>query len=176
MFNSRSLRACIASHRKEVSSRDRQAFYSGVINTRNGSAAISPLSSSASPSLPPHPCTAMLVILALLAATRASPFGPRSPPIVSHDHLQVIEASCDDPDGCRSLGDIIRSCIVTILLCTWVSMHPNIPSPDERWPRLALRRVGLMLLSLFVPEAVIAWALRQRQVAAKLAKEYKGES
>jgi len=55
-------------------------------------------------------------------------------------------------------------------------MHPNIPSPDERWPRLALRRVGLMVLALLVPEAIIAWALRQRQAAAKLAKEHKGES
>jgi len=54
-------------------------------------------------------------------------------------------------------------------------MHPNIPSPDERWPRIALRRVGLMLLALFVPEAVIAWALRQRQAAAELAKEHKGQ-
>jgi hypothetical protein len=127
--------------------------------------------------LPPsHLRTPMLVILAILAATRASPFGLRSPPIVSQDQLQVTQPSCDDPNGCRSLGDIIRSCIITILLCTWVSMHPNIPSPDERWPRLALRRVGLMLLALFVPEAVIAWALKQRQAAAELAKEHKGES
>jgi hypothetical protein len=55
-------------------------------------------------------------------------------------------------------------------------MHPNIPSPDERWPRVALRRAGLMLLAVFVPEAVIAWALRQRQAATELAEKYKGES
>jgi len=120
--------------------------------------------------------TAMLVILAILAATRASPFGPRAPPILSQDQLQVTQPSCDDPYGCRSLGDIIRSCVVTIFLCTWVSMHPNIPSPDERWPRLALRRAGLLLLALFVPEAVIGWALRQRLAAAGLAKAHKGES
>jgi len=54
-------------------------------------------------------------------------------------------------------------------------MHPNIPSPDERWPRVAVRRVGLMLLALFVPEAVIAWALRQRQAAAELAEEHRGD-
>jgi len=54
-------------------------------------------------------------------------------------------------------------------------MHPNIPSPDERWPRLALRRAGLMLLALFVPEAVIGWALRQRMAAAELAKKHKRE-
>jgi len=54
-------------------------------------------------------------------------------------------------------------------------MHPNIPSPDERWPRVALRRAGLLFLALFVPEAVIGWALRQRYAAAELAKEHKGE-
>ena len=121
-----------------------------------------------------HLRTTMLVILAILAATRASPFGPRSSPILSQGQLQVTQPSCDDPNGCRSLGDIIRSCTITIFLCTWASMHPNIPSPDERWPRIALRRMGLMLLALFVPEAVISWALKQRQVAAELAKEHKG--
>jgi len=54
-------------------------------------------------------------------------------------------------------------------------MHPNIPSPDERWPRLAWRRAGLMLLALLVPEAVIGWALRQRLAAAELAKKHKRE-
>ena len=118
----------------------------------------------------------MIVIFAILAATGASPLDLPSPPVVSRDRLQVPGPSCNDLNGCRSLRDIIRSCIVTIFLCTWVSMHPNIPSPDERWPRLALRRVGLMVLALLVPEAIIAWALRQRQAAAKLAKEHKGES
>jgi hypothetical protein len=123
-----------------------------------------------------QPRTTMIIILAILAATRASPLGLPSPPILSLDQLQARGPSCNDPNGCRSLGDIIRSCILTILLCTWVSMHPNIPSPDEKWPKVALRRAGLMLLALFFPEAVVAWALRQRQVAAELAKEHKSES
>jgi len=33
-----------------------------------------------------------------------------------------------------------------------------------------------MLLALFVPEAVIGWALRQRLAAAELAEEHKGAS
>jgi len=117
----------------------------------------------------------MIVILSILAATHASPLGLRSPPVVSLDNLQAPGPSCDDPNGCRSLGDIIRSCILTIFLCTWVSIHPNIPSPDERWPRLACRRAGLMILALIAPEAVIGWALRQRLIAANLAEEHKGE-
>jgi len=54
-------------------------------------------------------------------------------------------------------------------------MHPNIPSPDKRWPRIAWRRAGLMILALIAPEVVISWALRQRLAAAELAKEHKGE-
>ncbi|KAI9512039.1 hypothetical protein F5148DRAFT_992934 [Russula earlei] len=115
----------------------------------------------------------MIVVLAILAATRASSVGYRSAPLVSRDQFEAVP--CDDPQGHRSLWDIIWSCAVTILLCTWVSVHPNIPSPDERWPRVTLRRIGLMLAALFVPEAMIAWALRQRLAAAKLAKEHKRE-
>jgi len=33
-----------------------------------------------------------------------------------------------------------------------------------------------MLIALVAPEAIIAWALRQRQLAVRLAKEHKGES
>ncbi|KAH9959089.1 hypothetical protein BC827DRAFT_1135304 [Russula dissimulans] len=115
----------------------------------------------------------MIVLLAILAATRAYPVGLQSSPVLSLDQLH--SASCNDLNNCRSLWDIIRSCALTIFLCIWVSVHPNIPSPDEGWPRVTIRRVGLMLATLIVPEAMIAWALRQRLAARQLAKEYKGE-
>jgi len=127
------------------------------------------------PPCPPHLRTIMIVILSILTATHASPIGLPSPPLVSPDQLQTHGPYCRHPIGCRSLGDIIRNCFFTISLCIWVSIHPNIPSPDERWPALARRRAGLMLLALFVPEAVIAWAARQRLEAKRLAREHKGE-
>jgi len=110
----------------------------------------------------------MIFLFSILAATRALPIDPPSSPNPSLDQLQV--PSCNYPYGCRSLWDIIWNSLLTILLCTWVSVHPNIPSPDERGPRILLRRVGLMVAALVVPEAIIAWALRQRQLAARLAK------
>ncbi|KAI9507075.1 hypothetical protein F5148DRAFT_1285684 [Russula earlei] len=117
----------------------------------------------------------MIVLLAILAATRASPIGQTSPSLVSLYQVHAHAPSCDDPQGCRSLWDIIRSCIITLFLCVWVSVHPNIPSPDETWPRVAIRRVGLMVATVFVPEFMVMWALKQRLVAATLAKKYKGE-
>ncbi|KAI9457145.1 hypothetical protein F5148DRAFT_984224 [Russula earlei] len=117
----------------------------------------------------------MIAILAILAATRASPVPQSSPPHLSLDQFRARASSCDDPRGCRSLWDIIWSCAVTIQLCVWVSVHPNIPSPYESRARVAVRRVGLMLAALFVPEAMIAWALRQRFAAVELAKNHKGK-
>src|ERR1700747_3402552 len=100
--------------------------------------------------LPPsHRRTTMIFLFATLAATRAVPVGPPSSPVPSLDLLQA--PSCNHPYGCRTLWDIIRSCLLTIFLCTWVSMHPNIPSPDERWPRIVVRRVGLTVATLVVP-------------------------
>jgi len=115
----------------------------------------------------------MIVLLAILAATRAYPVALQSPPVLSLDLLH--SAPCNDLNNCRSLWDIIRSCALTIFLCTWVSVHPNIPSLDDGWPRVTLRHVGLMLATLIVPEAIVAWALRQRLAANRLAKRYKGE-
>ncbi|KAH9962600.1 hypothetical protein BC827DRAFT_200716 [Russula dissimulans] len=112
----------------------------------------------------------MIIIIAILAATRAFPLDPSSH-LVSRDQLQP--PTCSDPNGHRSLWDIIRSCLLTIFLCTWASVHPNIPSPDERWPRIALRRVGLMIAALIMPEVIIGWALRQRLAAGRLAEEHK---
>jgi hypothetical protein len=153
----------------------------GMVTTRHPSAAINLHLFTTSSRVLPHPSylSTMILILAILAAARASlpsPAGLQSPPLVSLGQLHHVPLpSCDDPNGCRSLTDIIRSCIITIFLCTWVSMHPNIPSPDERWPKVTWRRAGLMLLALLVPEAVIGWALRQRRAAAELAERHKGE-
>ncbi|KAI9507071.1 hypothetical protein F5148DRAFT_981898 [Russula earlei] len=116
----------------------------------------------------------MIVLLSILAAIRASPIVQTSPPLVSLDQLHHAP-SCDDPHGCRSFWDIIRSCIITIFLCVWVSVHPNIPSPDETWPQVAVRRVGLMLSAIVAPEIMVAWALKQRVTAATLARMHKGE-
>jgi len=94
----------------------------------------------------------MIIILAILAATRATPLG-QSSPLVYGDKLQAP----------------------SVFLCTWASVHPNIPSPDERWPRITVQHVGLMLAALIMPEVIIGLALRQRLAAIRLAEGYKGE-
>ncbi|KAG8848887.1 hypothetical protein FRC20_002429, partial [Serendipita sp. 405] len=82
----------------------------------------------------------------------------------------------------RSLPNIIWSCLTTIILCTWISLHPNVPKPvDEtklngaQWWTYKLRaflkdQVFLFVLSLVAPEWVLMWALRQRLVAEYLVR------
>jgi hypothetical protein len=122
-----------------------------------------------------HLSTAMIFILAILAATRATPLAIPSP-LVLRGEPQA--PSCIDPQGspCRSLWNIIHSSLLTIFLCTWASVHPNIPSPHERWTSIKFRRIKLMLSALIMPEAIFAWALRQRLAARRLAEAHKGKS
>jgi len=86
-----------------------------------------------------------------------------------------ITATCDCPNQCRTLWDIVWSCLFTMFLCTWVSIHPNIPSPHEGWVRVTSRRLGVMLAVLIAPELIFSWALRQRILARRLANEHRGE-
>src|SRR5215467_4106829 len=115
----------------------------------------------------------MLLAFAVIRAVRGSPVpaSNQTQPFI----LAVAEtASCDDLRECRTLLSIVWSCLFTILLCTWVSLHPNIPGPEEKWWKVARRRVGLMVLALLAPEVIVSWAMRQRSLARQLAEEHKG--
>jgi hypothetical protein len=116
----------------------------------------------------------MLLALTLLTAVQALPFSTISKP---SPILVANEAAfCDDPNGCRTLWQIVWSSLFTIFLCTWVSVHPNIPGPHEGWLRVALRRLGIMLAMLIAPEIIVSWAVRQRILARRLANQHKRES
>jgi hypothetical protein len=84
---------------------------------------------------------------------------------------QSTPASCSDIGHCRTIWNIIWSCLVTIFGCTWVAVHPNIPNAEDKW--FTLRRLQLMVMALIAPEMVIIWAMRQWVAARALAKEHK---
>jgi hypothetical protein len=80
---------------------------------------------------------------------------------------------CSDIGHCRTIWNIIWSCLVTIFVCTWVAMHPNIPNAEENWFTTVSRRLQLMAMALIAPELVILWAMRQYFSARSLAKKYR---
>ncbi|KAF7316010.1 hypothetical protein MIND_00118400 [Mycena indigotica] len=90
---------------------------------------------------------------------------------------------CRDIDDCRRLFDIVWGCLVTVFLCIWVSVHPNVPPPPpdspakrarlQRWAKWyiieanlpLLHRMKLLATALVAPELIIGFAGRQLAVA-----------
>ena len=59
----------------------------------------------------------------------------------------------------RSLYKIVWSCVLTTIICAWVSVHPNVPQSGY-WKGLS-RRVKMMIWTIIAPELILAWAVRQ---------------
>ena len=109
-------------------------------------------------------------------------------PVPSIYNQSTKPNSCKDITHCRTIWNIIWSCLITIFSCTWVAVHPNVPCPRkrqansciERWilnpfRSFAEHRLPLFVCALLVPEYVLAWAIRQYLSARKIAKNNKGE-
>ncbi|KAJ7811857.1 hypothetical protein B0H13DRAFT_2472213 [Mycena leptocephala] len=79
---------------------------------------------------------------------------------------------CDDINNCRTLFDIIWGCLATIFACTWVSVHPNVPAPNQSWLALFWRRLKMMLIAVIAPEIMVGFAARQSFAARVLSKEF----
>ena len=110
------------------------------------------------------------MLLVLNLAYLLHGFQTRAAPLAS-----LLEGSGNNTADQRSIWDILWSCLATIFACSWVSVHPNIPGPNEsRW-RIFFRRLELMFWTVVGPEMIITWALQQWLGARYLEKEYKGE-
>jgi hypothetical protein len=99
--------------------------------------------------------------------------GVEALPISALDDQQMPSSACNDTNS-RTLWSIIWSCLVTILSCTWVSIHPNIPGPNESWFKIGCRRMRVMFVGLIAPELIIYWALKQWISARRIAEIYRG--
>ena len=67
----------------------------------------------------------------------------------------------------RTQSDIIWSCVATLFICTWVTIHPNIPPRNEG---------SIVFLTLVVPELMLIWAYRQWALATDIGELFKGEN
>jgi hypothetical protein len=121
----------------------------------------------------------LFLFLVHVLTTRAS----STPALPAVEYLNV-SSSCKDIDNCRTILGIIWSCITTIILCTWVAIHPNIPEPvitqdmmfwDKCVHKISSLFGGKMLLlicALLVPEYILAWAIRQHLMARWIVKKH----
>ncbi|KAJ7840847.1 hypothetical protein B0H14DRAFT_3695283 [Mycena olivaceomarginata] len=54
-----------------------------------------------------------------------------SPQLLDTRTSESVAASCDNLTHCRKLSAVVWSCLATIFACTWVSVHPNVPPPNQ---------------------------------------------
>ncbi|KAG1813968.1 uncharacterized protein BJ212DRAFT_1364816 [Suillus subaureus] len=73
----------------------------------------------------------------------------------------------------RTLWNIISSCVLTLFACIYSTVHPNIPSPEDSPVSIIWRRLGMMIMVLFYPELIIAWAMGQWLSARQVTKKFK---
>ena len=92
--------------------------------------------------------------------------------LLEESSINATSVVLSTPADQRSLWDILWSCLATLFACSWVSVHPNIPGPDESWWRIYFRRLELMFWTAFAPEMIISWAFRQWLGARYMGKLY----
>ena len=94
-------------------------------------------------------------------------------PVPSIDNRSLDLNHCTNLAHCRSIWNIIWSCLVTIFSCTWVAIHPNIPCPKKQNPVItfAEHRLPLFICALLVPEYMLAWAIKQFLSARTIANQ-----
>ncbi|KAK3345851.1 hypothetical protein B0T25DRAFT_265036 [Lasiosphaeria hispida] len=70
------------------------------------------------------------------------------------------------PDG-RGTFDILWNCLFTSFLCTWVSLHLNVPAQKDSEPSILIRKFRWMFQAILGPEFVLAFATGQRAEAKR---------
>ncbi|KAF7303482.1 hypothetical protein MIND_00577200 [Mycena indigotica] len=99
-------------------------------------------------------------------------------------------SQCTELNGCRRMFDIVWGCLVTVVACIWVSVHPNVPAPSPKEPEKSAgqwnwliwhlrdtlgplkQRLKLMFAALLAPELIVGFAGRQLWMARSFAEKY----
>ncbi|KZP17671.1 hypothetical protein FIBSPDRAFT_746605 [Athelia psychrophila] len=102
-------------------------------------------------------------------------------------NITASSQSCTDIKTCRTLEQIVVSCLATILACVWLAVHPNVPAPNVKrphhgnilvralkavWRKVLDQREAVLIfgLAFLAPEWILAWAVRQALYARTLCK------
>ncbi|KAF8646428.1 hypothetical protein AX16_007221 [Volvariella volvacea WC 439] len=120
------------------------------------------------------------LFIAAVARSLASPVPVTVPRTTTSSPICVVAAAITasrcDPTRTRTIFDILYSCIGVILLCTYISMHHNIPDQNDSKAKAIWMKVRTTLYALIAPEVVMVWAIRQRIAAGRIAEQNKRRS
>ncbi|KAF7985794.1 hypothetical protein HWV62_429 [Athelia sp. TMB] len=102
-----------------------------------------------------------LPLLLALAQTGAASNATTQPLTDTISIASLSSGACKDIDNCRTLADIVTSCVGTIFACVWVAVHRNLPGPMQSKTSVRLQATKVVVMTLVIPEWVMAWSVRQ---------------
>ncbi|KAK0710086.1 hypothetical protein B0T26DRAFT_861322 [Lasiosphaeria miniovina] len=79
----------------------------------------------------------------------------------------IVTGWVPEPEGRGTFG-ILRSCIMTLVLCVYTALHLNIPAPNLTAFAACMRKGKWVLMGCFAPELVVFVAWCQRRQATRL--------
>ncbi|KAI9766852.1 MAG: hypothetical protein M1839_004757 [Geoglossum umbratile] len=94
-----------------------------------------------------------------------------SDPFTAAGPSGVVHGWVSQPDY-RGTIDILWSCIVTIALCCWTILCPNVPPPGEGWWRAFTRKCSWAAFIVSFPEISIDVAGEQWESARQSAEDF----
>ncbi|KAF8644071.1 hypothetical protein AX16_008705 [Volvariella volvacea WC 439] len=113
------------------------------------------------------------IFLSALARSLASPIPPAAPSTFIPSPLCAAAAALSgyqcDANKTRTVFDLLYGCLGVIFLCTYISIHHNIPDQSDSWLERIWLKARTTIYAMIAPEVVIMWALRQRIMAAEIA-------
>lgn len=83
-----------------------------------------------------------------------------------------LEGWISQPNG-RGTFDIIWSSLFTIFLCTWTSLHLNVPTLKEHYWQQCTRKFRWMVQAIMAPEFIVAFATGQKVEARRSIEMWK---
>jgi hypothetical protein len=114
-----------------------------------------------------HSPSEMFVLLSFFIGNYAA----RAMPIdVVSQRLYPRNLHCSFVSQDRSIFNIVWFCAITMFICSWVGIHPDIPAHKRGRFWTFLRRLGLMILALFLPEVIFWRAVVEWEMATKISK------
>ncbi|KAF9260558.1 hypothetical protein L218DRAFT_932341, partial [Marasmius fiardii PR-910] len=86
-----------------------------------------------------------------------------------------LAVDCNDITRCRTLEDIVWSCLSVVVICTWTAVHPNVPVVPQalHWMLVTWDKFKIFVVALIAPELIVLWAMRQWVAARNVLKKYR---
>ena len=90
----------------------------------------------------------------------------------------TTECPSSDATACdyRSVWSILASCGLTLLICVWHAVHPNVPLPHYKWYHIFVYRLLLMGSTFFAPEFILLEGYAEWDKAREISKRAHGAS